>query len=189
MILCRPDINRYLEEGKLVISPDLASDAVDQVSIDLRLGNKFTTFKPQPYLGSIRADPSVFDSIDLWERTESDFFRLEPGKLVLAHTLETIKIPADLVGLVEGRSSWARLGVSIHITAPKIDPGFHGTITLEMVNLGTAIIELRAVKDRPAQLMLLKNTGGLLDEDLYGSSSGDIFQNQDEPIPRKTLGR
>jgi len=113
-------------------------------------------------------------------------FLLEPGKLVLAHTLETIKIPSDLVGFVEGRSSWARLGVSIHITAPKIDPGFHGTITLEIVNLGTATVELRAKKDRPAQLLLIKNTGELEDQDLYGSSEGDIFQGQDEPIPRKT---
>ena len=36
-----------------------------------------------------------------------------------------------MVGLVEGRSSWARVGISIHVTAPKIDPGFDATITLE----------------------------------------------------------
>ena len=184
MILCKPEILRYLEEKRLVISPDIAEGAVDQVSIDLRLGRKFTTFKTKDYLGSIRADPSIFESLDLWDRQESDSFHLAPGKLVLAQTLETIRIPPDLVGLVEGRSSWARLGVSIHITAPKIDPGFHGTITLEMANLGGATVELRAVEDRPAQLILIRNTGGLQEEDLYGSDGSDIFQHQNEPIPR-----
>lgn len=188
MILCKPDIIRYLEEKRLVISPDVASDAVDQVSIDLRLGRKFTTFKPKSYLGSIRADPSIFESLDLWERTQADTYRLEPGKLVLAQTLETLTIPSDLVGLVEGRSSWARLGISIHITAPKIDPGFHGTVTLEMVNLGHAAVDLRAEEDRPAQLILIQNTGSLGEGDLYGSTGREHFQHQDEPIPRKTLG-
>jgi dCTP deaminase len=185
LILCKPDIIRYIEEERLVISPEVPRDAIDQVSIDLRLGRKFTTFKAPEYLGSIRADPSVFQSLDLWERNTADTFDLKPGELVLAHTLETIRIPPDLVGLVEGRSSWARLGVSIHITAPKIDPGFHGTITLEMANLGKATVQLRAERDRPAQLMLMTVSQPLDETELYGAAKDDIFQGQDEPIPRR----
>lgn len=72
-----------------------------------------------------------------------------PGGFVLAQTLERVYTPPDLVGFVEGRSSWARIGVTIHVTAPKIDPGFDATITLEMGNFGKIPVELRAGVDEP----------------------------------------
>ena len=59
---------------------------------------------------------------------------------MLAQTLERVVMPNDLMGLVEGRSSWARVGLSVHLTAPKIDPGFDGTITLEIANMGPATV-------------------------------------------------
>jgi len=84
-----------------------------------------------------------------------------------------------VVGLVEGRSSWARVGISIHVTAPKIDPGFDATITLEMFNFGKIAVELRASIDKPAQLMLLRVTTPLKEQELYGHGEHDAFQRQD----------
>ena len=69
------------------------------------------------------------------------------------------------------------------MTAPKIDPGFNGTITLEISNLGNATVELVAEEDAPAQLILFKLTERLDDEDLYGANEDDMFQFQSEPIP------
>ena len=69
---------------------------------------------------------------------------------MLAQTLETVCLPNDLARLIEGRSSYARLGIGIHLTAPKIDPGFSGTITLEILNHGSFPVELRAGVDKPA---------------------------------------
>jgi dCTP deaminase len=86
---------------------------------------------------------------------------------------------------VEGRSSWARVGVTIHVTAPKIDPGFDAPITLEMANFGKVAVELRAGVDKPAQLMLLKVTTPLEPAELYGTGKDDRFQGQTAPIPRK----
>jgi dCTP deaminase len=62
-------------------------------------------------------------------------FCLEQGDFILASTRETVKIGHDLLGRVEGKSSIGRLGLMVHITAGFIDPGFHGKITLEVVNL------------------------------------------------------
>jgi dCTP deaminase len=115
----------------------------------------------------------------------SGVLRLDPGEFVLAQTLENVLIPNDLVGLVEGRSSWARMGVTIHLTAPKIDPGFHGPITLEMANFTKAPIELRAEFDKPAQLMLIRISTTLADDEVYGCEETDIFQYQVDPIPRR----
>jgi len=128
---------------------------------------------------------SIWGSADLWEHANHDEFTIEPNRLVLAQTLEKICIPNDLVGLVEGRSSWARLGITVHVTAPKIDPGFDAPITLEMYNMGKYPIKLRAKEDIPAQLMLLKISTPLQTSDLYGQHPEDTFQGQTDPIPYK----
>lgn len=186
MILSRPDILTYINDRKLRFDPAITEDQVAQVSIDLHLGRKFTVFKQPPaYLTSITVDPSIFKSLDLWEHYEQDTFQLDPGKFVLAQTLEKVHIPADLVGLVEGRSSWARLGVTIHLTAPKIDPGFDAIITLEMTNLGRVPVLLRGGIDKPAQLMLLTVSTPLPESQLYGTGPHDTFQGQTSPIPHE----
>lgn len=69
------------------------------------------------------------------------------------------------------------------MTAPKIDPGFEGTITLEISNLGKMKVELVAEEDTPAQLILLKVTTDLAEEELYGADESDLFQFQSDPIP------
>ncbi len=187
MILSRPDILRYIDGGKLTINPMVNRDVdIAQVSVDLRLGRRFTKLKSlPPYIPAICVDKSLFSSLDLWEELTQDEFDLEPGEFVLAQTMETIGIPNDLVGLVEGRSSWARVGITIHVTAPKIDPGFKAPITLEMANFGKATVRLRAGIDKPAQLMLLRISTELDAAQLYGNREGDIFQGQSDPIARK----
>lgn len=186
MVLSKPDLRRYIAEGRLVLDPPVDEACVEQVSIDLRLGRRFSFFRDPPpaYIPGIHVDRSLWDSIDLWQHVERDVYRLEPGRFVLAQTFERVRIPHDVVGLVEGRSSWARVGVTVHVTAPKIDPGFDAHIALEMANFGAVPVDLRAEIDRPAQLMLLQLSTPLADADLYGRSPDDTFQGQTEPIPR-----
>lgn len=186
MILSRPAILRELDRGDLVIDPP--PPHVDQVSVNLRIGRKFTTFRNlEPHIGSIRVRASLFDSDrhDLWSTVETERYVLKPGDLVLAQTLESIVMPGHLMGLVEGRSSYARSGVTAHLAAPKIDPGFKGTITLEMTNQGQADIELIAGEDAPAQLMFLPLSDPLGAEEVYGVRPQDIFQSQSSPLPSR----
>ncbi len=63
-------------------------------------------------------------------------FVLGPDALVIATTLERISLSDRLAARVEGKSSLARLGISVHLTAPKVDPGFSNYITLEIKNSG-----------------------------------------------------
>ena len=71
-------------------------------------------------------------------------YRLEPRSFVLGRTIEKVKLPIDgrLAARIEGRSSFARTGLLIHFTAPTIHPGFEGTITLEIMNLGPLAVTL-----------------------------------------------
>ena len=74
---------------------------------------------------------------------ESEAFYLHPGELALAVTLESVTLPADLVGWLDGRSSLARLGLMVHVTAHRIDPGWSGCIVLEFCNSGKLPLALR----------------------------------------------
>ena len=190
MFLSHPDIIRYLKRKHqgLRFEPEVTEDRIAQVSIDLLLGRLFTAFKTKEkldYLDSIHMDPSLWESVDIWETTNDDHFVLQPNQFVLAQTLERISMPNSLMGFVEGRSSYARIGVTVHVTAPKIDPGFNGHITLEMANFGQLPVKLRAGVDKPAQLLLAQISKPLKMSELYGTDPTDLFQNQKSPIPRK----
>ncbi len=63
-------------------------------------------------------------------------FVLHSGAFLLASTLEFIRLPRDIAGRLEGRSSLGRLGLQVHATAGFVDPGFEGTLTFELINSG-----------------------------------------------------
>lgn len=92
--------------------------------------------------------PASYDlKLDLLSKYSNDYqylnnrWFLRPKEFTLACTIETIKMHPKLVGRLEGKSSWARLGLIIH-TAGFIDPGFHGQLVLEITNLSNHNIEL-----------------------------------------------
>jgi dCTP deaminase len=169
-VLSRRDIIEAIERGDVTFDPEIEiQTSVEQVPVDLRLGRKFTRFRElAPHVPALYVEASVFEHSELWDVVEGDTCRLEPGELVLAQTLEFITLPNYLMGLVEGRSSWGRMGITTHVTAPKIDPGFEGNIVLEMVNLSKTPYELRAGHDKPAQLMLIPVSTPLESEETYG---------------------
>jgi len=80
---------------------------------------------------------------------------LHPGDLILAPTFENMSLPRDLLGVLQGRSSLGRLGLIVHATASFVDPGFNGTITLELSNLGHLPVRLYTIA-RVATIAFLK---------------------------------
>jgi dCTP deaminase len=119
------------------------------------------------------------------EFQKRETFVLEPGEFVLALTHERIWVPNHLIGLVEGRSTYARVGLSMHQTAPWIQPGWNGQITLEIRNSGPLNIELCPLEDMPCQLTFFQLTSKLAQEQAYGSRSTDVFQNQAAALPAR----
>ena len=94
MVLSKPDIERYIEDHKLVIEPAPAHSRINQVSVDLRLGRKFTVMKKlPPHVPKVRVKPSLLEPGDSWDPKEGDSFDLHPGAFVLAQTLETVTMP------------------------------------------------------------------------------------------------
>jgi dCTP deaminase len=78
---------------------------------------------------------------------------LMPGMFSLASTVEEFAMPTDLVAFVHDKSSWARRGLSLFNTV--IEPGWHGYLTLEMVNNSTDPIRLSS-GDPIAQIIFMR---------------------------------
>lgn len=119
-----------------LISP-FDEDNLQPSSYDLTLASSFIV------QDSGMIDPFNGRSEDVCVTTlDEDKFLLHSGQFVLASTNETVKVPNYLAGRFEGKSSLGRIGLCTHVTAGFIDPGFNGTITVELVNLGKSDILL-----------------------------------------------
>lgn len=144
MILSDRDIKKALESKRIEITPtpDLATQ-LGSCSIDLRLGNAFRVFDHSrfPFIDPAKKDFSneITKEVII---NEGENFIMQPGDFVLAVCLENVKIPADLMGRLEGRSSLGRLGLVVHSTASTFDAGWDGKPVLELGNLGRMAISL-----------------------------------------------
>jgi dCTP deaminase len=142
-------------EDRLVIAPLLDPAQVGAAAVDLRLGTEFLLLKRTRRSGIDPAVRSQADLDELQERVVVPFGEklwLHPRHFILAATLEYLALPRDLCANVVGRSSWGRLGLIV-ATAVFVHPGFHGCLTLELVNEGDSPIALRP-GSRIAQLSL-----------------------------------
>jgi dCTP deaminase len=147
--LCDKDIEDRMNSNDLIITPRPNKNAINGATVDVRLGKKFRTFS-KDFKGCVDFSKSKKEvSIILEQAMNSEIsistdkcFFLEPGSLVLGTTLEVIEVPNNLVGWLDGRSSLARLGLMVHSTAHRIDPGWKGKIVLEFFNFGKLILAL-----------------------------------------------
>ena len=150
MRLCDKDIERCIADGKIVIEPQPDASMISGVSVDIRLGNEFRVFKNNtaPFIDlsgpreEVQAQMNAVMSEEIVIPDGEAFF-LHPGELALAVTFESVTLPADIVGWLDGRSSLARLGLMVHVTAHRIDPGWSGQIVLEFYNSGKLPLALR----------------------------------------------
>ena len=147
MLLSDGEIQLALETGDLFIDPSPPGGSMQPASIDLKLDAVIRVQKPGT--AGITLDPTALDvnsyinnHTDEVEIASLNGYTLNPGAFIIGKTLETVGLSNRLSGRVEGRSRLARLGVGVHITAPKIDPGFHNQITLEIFHLGNTAVKI-----------------------------------------------
>lgn len=133
MVLSDRDINKAIKRGRLLFKPELKKDQIGPASIDLKLSKIFKVFHIERHclLDTKKKLPKDFTKT--YEMNDGEQFILHPNSFILASTLESVTVPDDMVLRVEGKSSLARMGILVH-TAGFVDPGFEGSITLEISN-------------------------------------------------------
>jgi dCTP deaminase len=158
-VLSDGTITRLVQEGRIRIDP-WDPGLVQPASVDLRLGDSFRVFHNHLATAiDLRRPPD-----NLTEEVvvpEGDTFVIHPGEFCLGRTLEWVELPDDIVARIEGKSSLGRLDLIVHATAGFCDPGWKGTLTLELNNLtrvpiilhpGLEIAQLSFMMlDRPAR--------------------------------------
>ena len=178
MVLSDRTIKEEIAKGRIIIEP-LILDCIQPASVDLHLDKTLLVFNPQRYPAYIDVKRSQDHLNELVEIDEDCAFFLNPGEFVLASTLESVTLPDDIVGRLEGKSSLGRIGLLIHSTAGYVDPGWHGHLTIELSNVAKLPITLY-YKMKIGQISFLRLTSSV--DRLYGLAElGSKYQGQTEP--------
>ncbi len=176
-VLADRDIRVALEAGAIRIDPYDAED-LQPSSVDLHLDRRFRVFRNNryPYIDVRAVQPDLTELLSI---ADDEPFILHPGEFVLGQVLEWVELPDDLVARLEGKSSLGRLGLLIHSTAGYVDPGWKGTLTLELSNVANLPIALYFGM-RIGQISFLRMSSPV--ERPYGSKElGSKYQGQSEP--------
>ncbi len=180
MILSDRDIRAALESGRIVVNPQVDLDVhLGSCSIDFRLGRTFMVFEHSHYsFIDPRQPQSIGEGMRTIEMNGDDPFIMQAGDFALASTVESLQLPDDLVARLEGRSSIARLGITVHSTAAVFEPGWNGTATMELSNLGRMAVALypgmRICSFTFEQLSSPAETP-------YGKKAGNKYAGQSKP--------
>lgn len=188
MILSNTEIKALVRHGLIIVEPRPAPDQYTTSAVDLTCGDEFYRWTA--------ADPGMEQIIDPGnaghdyrtlaarhqERVTADAdgsVVLRRGEFVLCTTRERVELPITtrIAARVEGRSSLARYGVGIHVTAPTIHAGFRGRITLKVTHSGVYPVRLRPGM-RICQLVF-EQLNSLPSEEMRGA-----FQDQETPQGR-----
>lgn len=188
VILSDETIKKMVLKDDIHIAPIPKDVQFQPSSLDLRLDYIFTQYSHS----KIPTIDTKNKWMNLQEKTNvtilkyrHDPFIIQPNDFVLAQTMENIRLPDDIVGIVEGRSSFGRLGLLIHATAGYIDPGFEGKITLEIKNLNTIPLAIYP-EQRICQIVF--QTMDKNSKYPYGSEGlGSKYQFQNEPTVSKIV--
>ena len=184
MILSDKDLREALKAKRLGITPEPPIDNFSTSAIDLRVGDDFREWRKEANGVKLTIDCTIvsFPKLRQYSHkidTDPDgFVLIRHGQFLLVPTLETIHLPLNgqLAARVEGRSTLARLGLGVHITAPIIHSGFHGPIVLEFINHGPHVLKLKPNETRVCQIIV---------EDISSEPSGNIdtvFYEQTGPF-------
>lgn len=184
MILSDRDIKKALKSGRIAIKPkpDLKIQ-LGSCSIDLRLGRSFGILNNSKYPYIDSNNPSQAKDIIKEILVEKDEpFILHPRDFVLAVTIESFRLPDDLLARLEGRSSLGRLGIVVHSTSSIFDPGWNGVAVMELGNLGRMPVALYPGM-RVCALIFEEITGPV--EVPYNKKKTAKYRKQQRPIPSK----
>jgi len=181
VLLSDGDLRKELAAGRLGLEP-FDEVMIQPSSVDIRLDRFFRVFNNTKYT---HIDPrqQQDDLTSMVETPDDEPFVLHPGEFVLGSTFEAVRLPDDLAGRLEGKSSLGRLGLLTHSTAGFIDPGFEGHITLELSNVANLPITLWPGM-KIGQLCLFRLSSAA--EHPYGSAkAGSRYQGQRGPTPSR----
>lgn len=139
-ILSQDEILKEIKKKEITITP-FKKKQLGPASYDLTLDDKFRVFNLNLKIFNI-TEKSDYKKLSTYTKTKS--LILEPGGFALGITKEKIKLKSNICGWLSGRSRFARLGISVHVTSNFVQPGVNNKQILEIKNLGNTPIKINA---------------------------------------------
>ena len=142
MILNDREITRLAGEGMIapfaegIARPGVISYGVTSFGYDMRVAGEWVRY---PSYSNV--DPLRIEDVVMQKETQ-DYTRIGPGQFVLCRSVETFAIPEDVVGIVVGKSTYARCGLIVNCTP--MEPGWRGELTIELHNATSHHITVHA---------------------------------------------
>ena len=166
-VLAHNAILKAINSKKIKITPFKKSQ-VGPGSIDFHLDKTFRVFRPVKEIFHIK------DKVDYKKVTKiitiDQYLTLLPGQSAHGITIESLTLPNNLCGWIQGKSTLARVGLMVHITANFIHPGTSGKQVLEMTNAGPMPLAIHP--NIPICQIILQETKG------QGNYQGKYNQQQ-----------
>jgi len=128
---------------------------------------------PEP-LDVKRFDESVMYEASPIEAAGSTYFVLPPHSYALGVSLERISMPNNVMGITDGKSTYARQGSIINVTP--IEPGWSGHLTICIINPLAFPVRIYA-NEGIVQIMFVK-----LEEDVANAYGDGKYQNQQAKV-------
>lgn len=139
MFLARNRIIKAIRSRRIRIEP-LNLGNIGECSVDLRLADEFWIFGKGKRI-------EVCENADFKKygrKIKAKFMELKPNDFVLGITKERITLAENVLGLLAGRSRFARLGLLVHATAPLVNPGVCNKQVFEIKNISKNILVIKA---------------------------------------------
>jgi dCTP deaminase len=180
MVLTDREIQVALQNKQIIIKPPPDQSAYSSTSLDLTLSRVLQEWQPaavEQIVCPTDKNYKFTNFVAKFSKTKKmtgKGYLLLPGIFLLGWTKENVELPTQgrLAARVEGKSSLARLGIGIHVTAPTIHAGFKGPIQLEICNHGPLKVKLTI--GMPVCQLIFEQTLGTPDKGYKGQFYGQV---------------
>jgi dCTP deaminase len=182
MVLCDSEIRERAERDRMIepFEPHqvktrngvgVISYGVSSYGYDMRVGNDFKVFKTtyMPMVDPKKFDARAFDEV---YAADGETVIIPPNSFALAQSVEYFRVPRDVVGIVLGKSTYARCG--IHVNCTPMEPEWEGILTIEISN-NTPLPALIYAGEGIAQVLFMRGSRGC--DESYKDKAGK-YQNQ-----------
>ncbi len=173
MYLSNKTIREYIDNGKISVKGILN---IEEMGISVHLDEKILIPQNNQTIEIDEPTDLKYTEYNIKEKV----YILKPNDFILASSIQSIKTDRDIITFLDGRSSLARAGMLIHLTATVLDgtPFDNQNIVLEIKNLGKFDIILK-YKDRVGTILFAK-----LLESIEGDKES-VYSNQNGVLPPK----
>lgn len=142
MILTGEAIRRAVENGEMEIDP-FDPKHLGPGSYDLAISDEFRFFRKAHKILDVSEAVDYKEETVFVRATQEQPFIIMPGECAHTITEERIRLPGNICGWLQGRSTFARLGLMVHITAAFVQPGVNNRQVLEMFNASPVPLALK----------------------------------------------